>query len=175
VTVGARKMRTRSAAGLGFAMLLTLATACGGGGAAPASPAAPSPTPTPVVSTGSATVAGKAETILIDDRGLTLYYFLPDKGGKITCTTTMFDAIMAGNCLALWPPLILPTGTTVPHASGIPGRFAMLTNPDGKGMQILYNGWPLYFFSKDTKPGDTNGQGLLGQWFVATPNLAPSS
>lgn len=168
-------MHSRSAARWGVAVLLTIAAACGGGGAAPASPAAPSATPTPIVSTGSATVGGKTETILTGAGGLTLYYFGPDKGGKITCTASMFDAIQPGNCLAFWPPLILPSGTTVPHSSGITGRFTTLPNPDGKGMQILYNNWPLYYFSKDTKPGDTNGQGVLGQFFVATPGLAPSS
>jgi predicted lipoprotein with Yx(FWY)xxD motif len=170
-------MSSRLAARLGAAVMLSIAAACGGGAApaAPASPAAPSATPTPVVSTGSATVGGKTETILTGAGGLTLYYFGPDKGGKITCTASMFDAIQAGNCLALWPPLILPSGTTVPHSSGITGNFTTLSNPDGKGMQILYNNWPLYYFSQDTKPGDTTGQGVLGQWFVATPGLAPSS
>ncbi len=31
---------------------------------------------------------------------------------------------------------------------------------------------PLYTFSGDTAPGQTNGEGITGMWFVATPNLA---
>ncbi|HUX19735.1 MAG TPA: hypothetical protein VMW69_00760, partial [Spirochaetia bacterium] len=29
-------------------------------------------------------------------------------------------------------------------------------------------GWPLYTFAGDTKPGQTNGQGFKGVWFVAS-------
>jgi hypothetical protein len=38
--------------------------------------------------------------------------------------------------------------------------------------QITYNGWPLYFFELDTKPGMTKGDGLKGQgreWQVVHP------
>jgi predicted lipoprotein with Yx(FWY)xxD motif len=34
------------------------------------------------------------------------------------------------------------------------------------GTQVAYNGWPLYFFSGDSSPGDTNGQGQGGVWYV---------
>jgi predicted lipoprotein with Yx(FWY)xxD motif len=36
-------------------------------------------------------------------------------------------------------------------------------------MQVAYDGAPLYYFAKDTQPGDTNGQGLGDTWFVAKP------
>jgi predicted lipoprotein with Yx(FWY)xxD motif len=36
-------------------------------------------------------------------------------------------------------------------------------------MQVTYKGAPLYYFSNDTKAGDTNGQGTAGVWFVAAP------
>jgi predicted lipoprotein with Yx(FWY)xxD motif len=42
---------------------------------------------------------------------------------------------------------------------------------DANGSHIEYNGHPLYTFSQDTAPGQTNGEGLFGMWFVATPNL----
>lgn len=150
-----------------LAALLMLPAACGGNGSAgsPAAAAA-SPTPAPLVVTTSATVAGKTETILTDDKGMTLYYFTPDKGGKITCS---------GQCLVAWPPLVLGSGTSVPHAADITGTFSTLANPDGKGTQVLYNSWPLYYWQKDQKPGDTTGQGVGGKWFVATPDLASGS
>lgn len=161
-------MLSRAMAWPVVAALLFLPAACGGSGSAapPQSAAAPTPTAAPVVATASATVAGKTETILVDAKGMTLYYFTPDKGGKITCT---------GACLAAWPPLLLAGGTSVPHSSDVTGTFTTLANPDGKGTQILYNSWPLYYWQKDQKPGDTTGQGVGGKWFVATPELAPAA
>lgn len=155
---------------LGWAIALLIApAACGGNSNPAAAQSTPTPTPAPttaVVMTASATVGGKTMTILTDAKGMTLYYFTPDKGGKITCT---------GSCLAAWPPLLLTSGTTVPHTSDITGSFSTLANPDGKGTQILYNAWPLYYWIQDQKPGDTTGQGVGGKWFVATPDLASGS
>ena len=31
---------------------------------------------------------------------------------------------------------------------------------------MTYNGWPLYYFSGDAAPGDTNGQALNDVWWV---------
>jgi hypothetical protein len=39
------------------------------------------------------------------------------------------------------------------------------------GDQVRYNDRPLYTFAGDKKPGDTTGQGIGGEWFVATPSL----
>src|SRR3981081_429344 len=81
--------------------------ACGGSSSSGASSSAASPTAKAEspVKTASKTVAGKSETILVDAKGITLYYFLSDKGGTVTCTAA---------CLQAWPPLILPCRTTYP-------------------------------------------------------------
>ncbi len=42
---------------------------------------------------------------------------------------------------------------------------------DANGNQGEYNGHPLYTFASDTAPGQTNGEGVGGIWFVATPGL----
>jgi predicted lipoprotein with Yx(FWY)xxD motif len=146
-----------------LASLLLAAVACGGTTASPAA-ASPSPTPAPVVKTASASVAGAPQTILVGAaNGMTLYYFLPDKGGKITCT---------GQCLVNWPALILPSSkTSVPATSDITGKFTLLANTEAGGSQVLYNNWPLYYWIKDKQPGDTTGQGVGGKWYVATPGL----
>lgn len=148
-----------------LASLLLAVVACGGTASSPpaASPS-PSPTAAPLVKTASATVAGSPQTILVDSKGMTLYYFTPDKGGKITCT---------GQCLVNWPPLLAPSGqTTVKATSDITGKFTLLTNTEANGQQVLYNNWPLYYWIKDKQAGDTTGQGVNGKWFVVPPGLA---
>ena len=35
---------------------------------------------------------------------------------------------------------------------------------------MTIDGWPLYFFSGDAAPGDTNGQGIGDVWYVVAPD-----
>ncbi len=99
-------------------------------------------------------------SILVGPNGHTLYYFDKDTAGVSTCT---------GSCAAIWPPLTT-TGTATAGA-GVTGTLGTLTRADGS-VQVTYNGWPLYYYAADTAPGQTNGQGVLGIWHVATVNLA---
>lgn len=148
-----------------FAASTVLLAACGGSSNnQAANTPAPTPTPTPVVKTATAMVAGNTETILVGENGMTLYYYTPDKGtGQATCTAT---------CLANWPALLLPSGVTkAAGESGVTGTLGTVTGSAG-GMQVTYNGWPLYFFVKDKVPGDTTGQNVGGKWFVVPPNVA---
>ncbi len=108
---------------------------------------------------GSVTVDGRPETVLVDSRGLTLYYFTPDKGGKVTCT---------GGCAQAWPPLKLTAGATPPQTpGGLTGSIATVTSPDG-GQQITFNGFPVYAYAGDSAPGQVNGHALNGKWFEVT-------
>jgi predicted lipoprotein with Yx(FWY)xxD motif len=136
--------------------------ACGGTStrSTPSSASKPKP-PATLVETKTATVNGKSETVLANSKGFTLYYFTPDRGGKVTCT---------GSCASLWPPLMLPAGQSKPTGpSSISAKLGTVSNPSG-GTQVTYNGWPLYTYSKDTEPGDVYGQNVAGKWFVATPD-----
>lgn len=147
---------------------LVLMSACGGGGSSsPASGSSPKPSSASASTVKLATkpVDGKSQAILVDAKGLTLYYFTPDKGGTVTCT---------GACLQNWPPLLLPSGATAPTGEkGVTGKLATVTNPQG-GSQVSYNGWPLYYYVKDKDAGDTYGQGVGGKWFVVPPDVASS-
>lgn len=92
-------------------------------------------------------------------KGLTLYTFANDTEGKSTCT---------GDCATTWPPLLVEEGE--PTASmDVPGSLGVYERMEDGGRQLTYNGMPLYYFSGDSAPGDTNGQGLGGVWFVAAP------
>jgi len=146
-----------------LAGLLLAAVACGGTASTPPA-ASPSPAAPPLVKTATATVAGSSTKILVGPNGMTLYYYVPDKGGKITCT---------GQCLVNWPALLAPSGqTTVTGTSDITGKFTLLTNTEANAQQVLYNNWPMYYWIKDKQPGDTTGEGIGGKWHVATPGLA---
>jgi plastocyanin len=35
--------------------------------------------------------------------------------------------------------------------------------------QVTYNGWPLYYYAKDQKAGDTTGQDVGKVWYVLSP------
>ena len=113
-----------------------------------------------VVSAGSpasALVKTSPAQILVTGQGMTLYLYTPDKKNQSTCT---------GDCAKFWPPLLLPAGTVAPASmTGVPGVFGAATRTDGS-KQLTYDGAPLYTFVKDTKPGDMNGQGAGGTWWV---------
>jgi predicted lipoprotein with Yx(FWY)xxD motif len=95
---------------------------------------------------------------LTDESGFTLYYYKGDSAGTSTCS---------GDCLQTWPGL-MTSGAPIVGDASIKGKVGWIDRPDG-GMQVTYNDMPLYYYSKDDKPGDTNGQGAGGQWFVVPP------
>lgn len=112
-----------------------------------------------VVNTATATVSGKSETILTNGQGMTLYYFDPDTATSIACTA---------GCATVWPPLL--TKGTPQATTSLAGTLS--TRQDSLGLQVTYNGHPLYHYSGDQKPGDTTGDGISGQWHVATPTIS---
>lgn len=99
--------------------------------------------------------------ILVGPRGVTLYHFTRDAPGKPACTRA---------CLAIWPPLFLAKGATEHPGPGV-AHLGVLDRPGGK-RQVTFDGEPLYYYSGDTKPGQTLGQGIEGLWFVVHPKAA---
>lgn len=102
--------------------------------------------------------AGDLGTILVDEKGRTLYLFEADESTTSTCDD---------ECAEAWPPL-LTTGE--PKADGEAQSKLLDTSKrsDGK-TQVTYNDHPLYRYEEDSKPGDTNGQALDqfgAEWFV---------
>ena len=117
-----------------------------------------------LVTTRTDTVASASETVLTTTQGMTLYYFASDSSTQVACT---------GDCAHNWPPLLAASGSTPTSATALPGSLSILSGANGQ--QVMYNGHPLYTFSGDKSPGDTNGEGIRGLWHVATPTLAPAS
>jgi predicted lipoprotein with Yx(FWY)xxD motif len=96
--------------------------------------------------------------ILTGTNGLTLYSHTGDSATVSTCTA---------GCATAWPPLTVTGGGQPTAASGVTGTLGTLTRDDGS-IQVTYNGMPLYFWMKDTKPGDATGDGVNG-FSIATP------
>ncbi len=122
--------------------------------------------PTPTSGSGSSTtiktatisVSGKSETVLTNAQGLTLYYRTSDTP----------SSVCSGGCASAWPPIIASSTPSAP--SSLPGKLGLLS--DANGSQVTYNGHPLYTYSGDSGPGQSNGQGVGGVWFVVTTGLA---
>src|SRR6202166_2022218 len=87
------------------------------------------------------TAKGKA---LVDGKGMTLYTFDKDAGGKTMCN---------GPCGENWPPLIAGADA---KASG---DWSVLARDDGNKMWA-YKGKPLYTWKNDKAPVDITGDGF---------------
>jgi predicted lipoprotein with Yx(FWY)xxD motif len=103
----------------------------------------------------------KLGQILVDDKGMTLYLWVADKGTDSTC----YD-----QCAAIWPPL-LTTGSPQAASGADQSLLGTTTRKDGK-LEVTYKGHPLYYFVKDKAPGDITGQGINGfgaLWWALNP------
>jgi len=96
---------------------------------------------------------------MTDENRMTLYTFKKDIPGTSSCGK-------ANDCIVKWPAF---------HAEAIDaelpmksGDFGTIVRDDGK-KQTTYKGMPLYYFSKDVKPGDANGHGVNNVWSVVKP------
>jgi len=170
-------------AGLAILALTAALTGCAGGsgttpaatspavtaGSPPASATAPAASVSPPSATSSSTASAgvdlktassSAGTIVVDAKGMSLYFFTKDvkDSGTSACT---------GACLAAWPPLITTSDT--PKVEGVTGTVGTITTPEG-AKQVTLNGMPLYYYAKDTKAGDIVGQGVNDVWYLADPS-----
>ena len=95
--------------------------------------------------------------ILVDQDGKTLYIFQKDTQGSGT-------SACGEGCVGSWPPLVADAAAAA--GDGVDAEdLSLITRADGT-MQVAFYGWPLYYFANDAAPGDTNGQGIGGIWWV---------
>ncbi|MEV6396070.1 SCO0930 family lipoprotein [Streptomyces sp. NPDC051907] len=105
----------------------------------------------------------KLGDVVVDKNGMTVYRFQKDSAWpmKTACT---------GDCLKKWP-VVAPVSKN--DTEGILKKgFVTFNRPDGIKQQTI-DCWPLYTFAGDTKPGDTNGQGVGGTWYAISPEGKP--
>ena len=127
---------------------------------APAETATVEGTTTAATSIMTSTSADVSEPFLVDQDGRSLYLFTDDtqNSGTTACTDS--------ECTTEWPPVIV-TATPTAGTGVDAAMLGTITLEDGT-MQATYNGWPLHYFDEDTAPGDINGQGMEGKWFLVS-------
>lgn len=96
-----------------------------------------------------------ASGVLTDNNGMTLYTFDKDVAGsgKSMCN---------GPCANNWPAFYAK------DSDSASGDYSIITRDDGKKQWAL-KGKPLYYWSKDQKPGDMDGDGFKDVWHVVRP------
>ncbi|MER7770741.1 hypothetical protein [Kitasatospora sp. NPDC096140] len=157
------KPRTRRAAVLaasGIAVAALIAGCGSSGGSKSAAPSTSGSQSAPASATLQTATDPKLGTIVTDSAGFTLYRFDQDENNPP-------ESYCNGSCAVIWPPEHVNGDVTV---KGIDSKLVgTVTRSDGT-KQVTVNGWPVYRYSPDTKPGDTKGQGVGGTWFAVTPS-----
>jgi predicted lipoprotein with Yx(FWY)xxD motif len=115
-------------------------------------------------SSGGASSPSGAGSVTVGSASSTLGTFLTGPNGKTLYThagDSMNTSTCAGGCLTAWPALTVASGQQPTAGSGVTGTLGTFSRSDG-GLQVTYNGLPLYYWQGDTKAGDTTGQGVNG-------------
>jgi predicted lipoprotein with Yx(FWY)xxD motif len=135
----------------------------------PSAPPSAAATPTPTKSAAKpvkltdelrAKTIAKMGKVVTDQNGWVLYRFDTDtaKPAKSNCVQ---------KCAKIWPPAATDGN---PKLTGVDPALVGTVSRDDGTMQITLNGWPLYRYVGDLKPGQWKGQNVGGTWFVAAPD-----
>jgi predicted lipoprotein with Yx(FWY)xxD motif len=95
--------------------------------------------------------------VYTDQNGMTLYTFDKDTEGASMSACT-------DKCIENWPPFLAGDGAMAE------GEWTLVDVKDKDGAMKkmwAYDGWPLYLFVKDAKPGEVTGDGAGGVWHAA--------
>ena len=125
--------------------------------------------PTAMVSTHASTSAPreasinvatdpKFGSILVGNNGMTLYAYSSDPPDQSTCT---------GGCANVWPALMTQGSPVL--GSGVDATKVGTATLTNGSKAVTYNHMVLYYYSKDSKAGDTLGQGVGSVWYVVSP------
>ena len=96
-----------------------------------------------------------ADGVVTGPNGMTLYTFDKDAAGS-------GKSVCNGPCATNWPPLMAA------DADKAAGDYSIIARDDGKKQWAL-KGKPLYYWAKDSKPGDKTGDGFNKVWQTAKP------
>ena len=113
--------------------------------------AATAPTPAPAPNTFTVEFTNSEGEVLITDQyNRTLYVFDKDIGQP--------GSVCTAACAETWPPYLLDAQ----EAASLKAPLGSVAR--GKGMQLTYNGRPLYLFAYDRVVGNDLGDGIGGVW-----------
>lgn len=118
-----------------------------------------SPTPSATANKSDVTVATNRSslgTYLTDGKGMTLYVFGNDKRLTSSCT---------GSCAETWPPFPYDNRDLKGTTDSLLKNLNVIKRSDGT-YQYAWGEKPLYHYKGDSKPGDTNGNGINQVWSV---------
>jgi predicted lipoprotein with Yx(FWY)xxD motif len=98
--------------------------------------------------------------ILTSAKHHSLYLLSNERGAKIHCRTS---------CLNIWPPFLVKTSVkSVSVGGGVAGKTGFVKR-SATMKQVTFNGYPIYFFTGDSRPNQVNGQGIVadgGTWYL---------
>lgn len=103
-------------------------------------------------------------TYLVDGENMSLYLFKADT--QNADSSMCYDA-----CAGAWPPFVSQAEPEAAAPAVDASMIGTIERRDGS-MQVTYNGWPLYYFARDSAPGDTEGQDVMGfgaEWYLVSP------
>ena len=113
----------------------------------------------PSTSLASAKLTGFAG-VLVNQSSRTLYVLSVEKGDVIKCK---------GACLSTWTPLLVKKSvTTIVLGANVDGKIGFVKR-SSTTKQVTFNTFPLYTYTGDSGPRQTNGEGVSaygGRWFV---------
>jgi len=138
---------------------------------------------THVTSAGAASNHGTKNVVVSTTKNAKLGTILVSSGNTVY-TLKASTTRCSGQCLKIWPEVLLPKN--VKHAragTGVKSANLGTIRRRGGALQVTYSGKPLYRFSGDKSAGQANGDvtDTWGTWSVVTttptktPSPAPSN
>jgi predicted lipoprotein with Yx(FWY)xxD motif len=121
----------------------------------PAAPRAAAPATATATEPSVRVAKTKLGRILVNGQGRTLYLYMKDRGAKSACSR---------RCSQVWPPATVSGEPTA--GPGVAAAKLTTTRGADHRRQLVYNGHPLYTLTADVRPGQINGEGFLGTWYV---------
>jgi predicted lipoprotein with Yx(FWY)xxD motif len=144
---------------LRLVLVATLVSAAALGGEAAAPARAPDAKPRPDLTARNSQFG----RIIFDTRGRALYAFTRDpRRGRSRCY---------GACAVAWP--VYYAKRPLRAGKGIRQALIGTTRRRNGRLQLTYNGWPLYYYVNDVRPGQVTCQNVNeygGLWLVVRPN-----